>query len=421
MPSPATTGLLLDTAHDAGFSPDGLRRAFALLDGWIEQGVLPGAAALVARGGRVAGEAYLGVAERASGRKVDPETIWGLASITKPVTATAVLLLVERGLVALDQPLCTLIPEFLGGPETGFDRCAVTLRHQLSHCSGLPGFSPDNFDLRRMHRPLADFVRSFYRQPLLFAPGALHYYSNVGICLAAEVVGRALGGVLGQRVESPAVDRYHAFVQEAILGRLGMASSSLRPPAEWDGRIARVEDTGQEGTDWEMANSAYYRSLGIPWGGLFSRPRDLIRFVDLFLPAAGGRQRIGVADSTIPAPPIIAPATARVMTTVQFAPPDAPPDLAPELREGGPPDVIRPQVEWGLGWAVKGTKRGHESGDLTSPATYSHSGATGTVTWADPATDIACVLPTNRAQRSGWHTDELRMARFANAVMAAAL
>lgn len=418
--SPAT-GIILDTAREAGFSPDGLRRAFALLDDWIGAGVLPGAAALVARGGRVAGEAYLGLADRAGGRAVDAGTIWGLASITKPVTATAVMLIVERGLIALDQPLGDLLPEFLAGQTPAFDGRAVTVRHLIAHCSGLPGFSPDNLDLRRGHRPLGDFVRSFLRQPLLFAPGALHYYSNVAICLAAEVVGRALAGTLGREGAPLAIDRYHDFVHEAILAPLGMASSSLRPPAAWDGQIARVEDTGQEGTDWEMANSAYYRGLGIPWGGLFSRPRDLIRFVDLFLPAAGGRRRLGNADGAADVPQVIAPATARAMTTIQFAPPDAPPALAPALRDGAPPEVVRPQVEWGLGWAIKGAKRGHESGDLTSPATYSHGGATGTIAWADPAADVACVLLTNRAMRSGWHTEGLRMARFGNAVLAAAL
>lgn len=413
-------GLLLESAESAGFSPDGLRRAFALLEGWIVQGVLPGAAALVARGGQVAGEAFLGLADPGSGRTVDATTIWGLASITKPVTATAVMLLVERGRLALDQPVYTLLPEFLDGPAGDFDRRAVTLRHLLGHCSGLPGFPPENRGFRRAQRPLADFVRAFLRQPLLFAPGALHYYSNVGIGLAAEIVGRALDGSLGQQADSPAIDRYHTFVQEAILRPLGMADSAILPPVAWDARIARVADTGQEGTDWEMANSAYYRGLGIPWGGLFSTPRDLIRFVDCFLPAAAGRRRLGLAAGAEPGSPLVAPATARAMTTIQFAPPDAPPDLAPELRDGSPPEQIRPQVEWGLGWQVKGTKRAHESGDLTSPATFSHVGATGTIAWADPATDIACVLLTNRAMRSGWHTEGLRMARFANAVVAAA-
>ena len=226
-----------------------------------------------------------------------------------------------------------------------------------------------------------------------------------------------LTGTLGQAVAAPAIDAYHGFVQAEILDPLGMASSSLRPPAAWAERIARVEGTGQEGTSWEMANSAYYRGLGIPWGGLFSRPRDLIRFVDLFLPGAGGRDRISGAAGRR----ILAPATVRAMTTIQFAPPEAPAALAPELREDRPSDPPRARVEWGLGWAIKGTKRADETGDLSSPATFSHGGATGTIAWADPERDLACVLLTNRARRGGWHTEGLRLARFANAIIAAAL
>lgn len=213
---------------------------------------------------------------------------------------------------------------------------------------------------------------------------------------------------------------YHAFVQQQILAPLGMASSALRPPPEWDERIALVEDTGQAGEDWEVANSAYYRSLGIPWGGLFSRPRDLVRFVDCFLPDAGGRQRIGVTDPHR-APRVASPATVRAMTTVQCAPPDAPADLAPDLRNGGPPATIRPRVDWGIGWEIKGTKPLHPAGDLTAAATFSHGGSTGTLVWADPATDIACVLLTNRAMASGWTRECPYQALFANAVLAAAL
>ena len=327
------------------------------------------------------------------------------------------MLLVERGTVALDEPVHTLIPEFLDAPATAYDRRAVTLRHLLAHCSGLPGFPPDNLDLRRAHQPLAAFVRSMLRQPLLFAPGALHYYSNPGIAILGEVVARALDGSLRRAVAEPAIDRYHPFVQGAILAPLGMTSSALRPPLDWADRFAWVRDTGQEGEDWEMANTPYYRSLGIPWGGLFSRPRDLIRFVDIFLPAAAGRLRIGV---DAPGPQVIGAATTHAMTTVQFAPPDAPASLAPELRDGAPPEVSRPRVEWGLGRQVKGSKLGHETGDLTSPATFSHSGATGTLAWGDPQADLACVLLTNRAMRSGWHTAQHRFARFSNTVRAAA-
>ncbi len=411
-------GAVVEGAREAGFDPHALRRAFDLIEQWVTRGVVPGAAALVARGGRIAGETYVG--DRAPGHPADSETIWGLASVTKPFTAAAVMLMVERGLIALDEPLADLLPEFLDAPETPFDRRAVTLRHVLAHCSGLPGVSPDNFDLRRAHQPLEAFVASFGAQPLLFAPGTLHYYSNPGILMAAEVVGRAVSGTLRRPVERPMVRQYHAFVHQHILAPLGMVASALLPPPEWSERIAHVAGTGQEGQDWEMANSAYYRGLGIPWGGLFSCPRDLVRFVDCMLPAAGGRQRIGHTDPVSPGARILSAATARAMTTIQFAPPDAPADLAPELRDGAPPANIRPAVAWGIGWEIKGTNRLHPSGDLTSPATFGHLGSTGTMVWADPETDIVCVLLTNRTLASGWTTERPRQAYFSNAVMAAA-
>jgi beta-lactamase class C len=407
----------VEGAAEAGLDAEALRRAFDLLATWVEADVLPGAAALVTRGGKIAGEAYLGLAKRSEGRAVDADTVWSLASVTKPFTAGAVLLLVEEGCLSLDEPLYRMLPEFLDGQSSPFDRKAVTLRHVLSHCSGLPGFSPDNTALRQAHRPLEDFVRSFGAQPLLFAPGSAHYYSNPGILLAAEAVGRALGGTLGERVQGPEVRRYHPFVHERILAPLGMGSSGLLPPEEWDGRIAWVERTGTEGMDWEGANSRYYRTLGIPWGGLYSRPRELVRYVDLFLPRARGGQRVGVSGGE--GVQLVGPATAQAMTAVQFGPPDAPPELAPELRDSAartPPLAV---VEWGLGWTVKGSKRPHFSGELTSAQTYGHLGATGTMVWADPAQDVACVLLTNRTLVSGWTQERPRQALFSNAVMAA--
>lgn len=409
----------LDGARAAGFDPDRLQDAFRLLTTWVEAGVLPGATAVVARGGRVAGEAYVGLAHQARRQPVDDQTIWSLASVTKPFTATAVMLLVERGLLSLDEPLHRLLPEFLDAPVTAFDRRAVTLRHVLAHCSGLPGFSEDNLALRQAHRSLEDFVRSFGRQPLLFAPGTAHYYSNPGILMAAEAVGRALDRTLGEAVATPAVRRLHAFVTEQILQPLGMTNSSMLPPPEWSERIAWVERTGQEGLDWEGANSTYYRSLGIPWGGMFSRPQELIRFVDLFLPAAGGRQRIDAAPSSHERVRLVSAATAQAMTTAQFAPPDAPSDLAPELRDSAALAIPRPAVSWGIGWEVKGAQRPHRSGELTSPATFGHAGATGTMVWADPTVDVACVLLTNRTLVSGWTSKRPRQGLFSNAVLAA--
>ena len=292
-------GIEVEEAQAAGFDGDRLRNVFRMVQHWIDQGVLPGAAALVTRGGKIAGEAYLGSAVR-DGRPVTSNTLWALASITKPFTATTVLLSVEQGYFSLDEPIYQLLPEFLDAPTSAFDRRSVTVRHMLAHCSGLPGFTRDNLLLRQAHRPLEDFVPSFMREPLLFAAGSLHLYSNIGVLLAAEVVSRAICGTLRQEVSRPAVANFHTIVEREILTPLGMKNSSLRPSPEWYDRIAWVEETGQEGLDWETANSSYYRALGIPWGGLFSSPRELRRLRGPLL--AGGKWSSSSWGSWFPVP-----------------------------------------------------------------------------------------------------------------------
>jgi beta-lactamase class C len=103
---------------------------------------------------------------------------------------------------------------------------------------------------------------------------------------------------------------------------------------------------------------------------------------------------------------------------VQFAPPDASTTIAPDLRDVAPRDPLLSSVPWGIGWEVKGGKRPHSSGELTSGATFGHLGATGTMVWADPQADVACVLLTNRTLASGWTTERPRQALFSNAVLA---
>ena len=405
----ARAGYNLDGARAGGFDVDRLRAAFGLLTGWVGEGILPAAAALVARGGKVAGEVYVG--QGAPGRPATSETVWHLASITKPFTATAVMSLVEAGILDLDIPIQTYVPEFATWAR-GLWRDQITLRHSLTHCSGLPGFARNNTDLRRAHAPLSAFVSAFGSEPVIFEPGTLHYYSNCGILMAAETVARAVSGKLGKALPEPAIASFHGHVRDRALLPLGMTNTTFFPDADWDDRVARVADVGQP-SDWEMSNSAYYRALGIPWGGLYSTPRDLVRFVDSFLPATAGVARMAAGAR------LLSPLAAATMITQQFAPPDAPAALFPELRDGAPPTSLRPAVPWGVGWLLKGSRRASYFGSLTSPATFGHLGASGTMVWADPATDTALVVLTNRTLAAGWTPEPGRLALFSNAVLGA--
>lgn len=406
-------GIHLDGARAAGMDPDRLARAFGLLETWVADGVLPGAAAAVTRGGRVAGQAYVGLARR-PGHPVTSDTLWGLASITKTMTASVIMMLVEAGALSLDQTVASVLPEFPDAPGGGASRHRVTLRHLLAHCSGLPGFSRDNLALRRSHQPVESFLQSFAKEPLLFEPGSLHYYSSVAVGLASSIAARALDGTLGQRVPEPSLASFRSFFDRAILAPLGMRDSLLGAPSSWQERIADVEQTERQDADWGV-NSAYFRQWGQPWGGLYSKPMDLVRFVDVFLPGAGGSQRIGVEGV---AARLLSPAAARTMVTVQADPPDAPLDLAPELRDGDPPAVRRPRVSWGVGWAINGVS--HDFfGDLNSPSAYGHLGSLGNMAWGDPSIDVTCVLLTNRGLASGWTLQPPRQRFFSNAVVAA--
>jgi beta-lactamase class C len=273
---------------------------------------------------------------RGFGRSPAPDAVYLLASITKPMTATAVMTLVEGGAVSLTDRVDKFIPEFRGG-----DRALVTVRHLLTHTSGLPDMLPENTELRKRHAPLKDFVAGVCKTPLLFKPGTQVRYQSMGILLAAEIVERV--------THQPLRD----YLKKEVFAPLGMEKTSLG----LGGR--RISDTVlcqvPEHTDWDW-NSPYWRDLGAPWGGAHSTAPEVARFLDLFL-KPGGR--------------VLRPETARQMVTNQ----------TPGLN-----------TPWGIGWMVKPGN----FGKACSAATFGHYGATGTVAWADPKSGTECVLLTTK-------------------------
>ena len=369
--------------EDVGMDSAQLERAFEMLGSWVEDGTLPGASALVARRGVIVGRRWFGDAVREPTRRpIGPDTLFAVASVTKPFTATAIMQLAERGRLSIDQPVHELLPEFAGHGKDG-----ITLRHFLTHTSGLPEYADDNDEIRHRHLGLDAFVRSYCRGRLLFPTGSQWSYSNHGFGLAGEIVGRYGGR------------GYHAFVAEEILAPLGMRDSCLQPPESvWD-RIAWVWLPGEPHTDHERYNSPYFRKLGIPWGGLYTTPEELAVFAQAFLEGGAYRGRL-----------IVSPATAREMTRDQ---------LSESIRDTS--GVARWRTaSWGIGWDVKGRKAPHNSGALTSPATFGHTGSSGSMLWADPALQLVCVMIGTRLAESGWVDGSVpRRALFSNAVVAA--
>jgi len=370
-----------------------------MVSAWVESGLLPGAALLIARGDDVLVERYWGRASLRADVPAGPETLWSIASITKPVTAAAVMACVDLGRLSLDAPVVDYLPEFAG--DGGQARLEVTLRHFLTHTSGLAGFSRDNLELRRRHAPIDDFISSFLREDLHFAPGRWHLYSSVGFGLAAEAVGRAV------HTHPRALTGYEEFTLD-LLSELGITGVAFRPDEEQQSRAVWVESTGQEGLSWEIGNSRYYRSLGMPWGGLFAPAREVLRFLQAFLPGADGPGALSTASRTW-------------MSSAAVNVAEAPATVAPTQRDvtWDPDAAPRTSVSWGIGFEVKGAATNDFMGDDTDPTTFGHYGASGTIAWADPTRNLAAVLLTNRAWVSRWPVQGRRAAGLANAIIAA--
>ena len=339
----------VDAPSRAGLDPRRLQAAYDLLERWADDGSVPGSAIAVARRGIQVPTRAFGV--RCRGERhgaMTPDSVFLVASVTKPVTATAAMQLVERGLLGLDEPVCERIPEL-----TGAGKEQIRLLHLLTHTSGLPDMLPENVALRRQHAALADFVAATCRCGLLFRPGQRVSYQSMGTLLAGELVERAGGRSLA---EAMAAD---------LFAPLGMASSSLGIRPDLEARSADVcLPPEQVGTDWHW-NTEYWRRLGAPWGGMFATADDLVRFLVAFL--EGGR---------LEGARILGTATALAMVT------DASRRL-PDL-----PDAARRR--WGLGWRLG------DWGDLASPESWSHGGATGTLVGADPRSGLAVAVFTTR-------------------------
>ena len=201
------------------------------------------------------------------------------------------------------------------------------------------------------------------------------------------------------------MDAYWTFAL-ALLRDLGVNDAVFLPDEDQQLRIAWVESTGQEGLDWEIGNSKYFRSLGFPWGGLYVRARDVLTFVSAFLP---GKESAALSA-----------AARKAMITQNAAPPDAP-SVAPTQRDvtWDPTRPPRARVPWGLGWEVRGGEPSDYMGDRSHTTAFGHYGASGSIAWADPEEGLAVVLLTNRAWQSWWPAQERRTARLANEIMAA--
>jgi D-alanyl-D-alanine carboxypeptidase len=235
----------------------------------------PGAAVVVSRAGRVVFEKGYGLADTARRVPASPETVFRLASVTKALTSTALLMLTERGQLALDDPVTKLLPSY---PSAG---STITVQHLLSHSSGLPDYldRPDSMQWANQEYTVQGLIDAFKTRPAGFRPGEKTTYSNSNYVLLGAIIERISGQTLA------------AFLDSNVFRPLGMASSSCEGAWNDVPRLATAYEptrTADGVQDWTRLVQArpYTRSALYAAGGCASSARDLGRFSGALL--AGG-------------------------------------------------------------------------------------------------------------------------------------
>lgn len=348
-----------------------LDRAYRVAAGWVRDGVVPGVAIAVARNGDLVGEWYGGKQSAGGGSPVAADTLFSIDTITRVFTATALLRLVERGRLGLDEPVRRFVPA-LATP----DKREITARHLLAHIAGFPANDPDEETLWSEAASFERFVESAARQPLESAPGERVVPSQPGYWVAAALT-TAVAGV-----------PFAELVQAEVLQPFGLHESFVRLPADAAGRAARRYGHGR------IFNTEYGRRLGSPAAGMFATARDLVRFASVFV--RGGLTPEGER--------VLSGATVLAMTTGQTA---------------GLPVSDGTYAAFGLGWGIKGEMLAHATGDLVSARAFFEVGRSGCLLLGDPGTGISLAVLANRDLATGWTTEIPRWGRLANAIVAA--
>lgn len=333
-------------------SPSPTRHLVAGLQPFVDSNTLAGAIALVASKDCILALETVGYGDIAAKKPMQPDSLFWIASVTKPVTATAMMMLVDDGKVSLDDPVEKYLPEFADQTvavkqENGQvllkkpDR-PITIRHLLSQTSGLPFMSP--LEIPVMDRlSLSDIVRLYALLPLQTEPGVCFQYSNENF------------GTAGRIIEIVSGMPYEEFLSKRLFEPLGMVDTTFWPNEEQISRLVKVYKANEEKTGLVEGSITWLthplndriRRHPTPGGGLFSTVSDTATFGRMFLAGGVFEGRRYLSEAAI-----------REMTTKQTG----------DLPES-----------YGLGWWTEGQA-------------FGHGGAYCTNLWVNPEKQLAMVL-----------------------------
>jgi CubicO group peptidase (beta-lactamase class C family) len=361
-----------------GFCPQRTRHLIQVLQAEVDRARLPGAVALIARRGQVVLHEAVGRQDPAAGTPMALDAIFRIYSMTKPIVSVAVMVLVERGQLLLSDPVAQHLPAFAdvqvashitGHTVLRHPKAAPTVQDLLRHTAGLTYEILGSEPIQRQYaqarlasrdRSNAEFAQALAGIPLMFEPGTVWEYSR-----ATDLLGALVEAVSGQSLG--------AFLQENILGPLGMVDTSFVVPPEKHHRIAEAFEKDPDG-GIPMRLIDVRKSVAMQAGGagLASTSADYARFLQCLLNG-------GVLDGQR----ILSPATVRTMTADHLG-------GIGVHRAGRSGELLPPGHGFGLGFAVR-----LEEGVATmagSKGLYYWGGIAGTTFFVDPAKDFFALM-----------------------------
>lgn len=378
------------TPEEAGMSPSRIEHVKELAAGWVVDGATPALVVMAARRGVVVlHEAYGRLTPEADSPPLQRDSLFPISSTTKPITATAIMALVEDGLLGLNRPVQGYIPEFVGDGKED-----VLVHHLLTHTSGLDlvfGFTPPDGTPEEMGLPPNEetqhplvhaLLYPEFGTPLSMRPGEKMAYCNLNYALLGEIVRRVSG------------QSYANFAAERILGPLGMGDTHFIVPDAARSRAVKRPDTSA----FAYLNAEWIMDAPMPWSGVYSTARDMAVFGQMFLNGGvyGGAR-------------ILSPPTVAAMTRNQV------PGIGTS-RWGEYHD----EAFWGYGWNIYGGDDWESfPGTLQSPATFRHGGVGVVLLWVDPVYELVGVYFSVALEMFDSANAKSEWELFVNAVTAA--
>lgn len=379
--------------EEVGISPTRLKRLTDTLKTDIDKGVLPGAVTLIARQGKIAHFEALGFRDREANAPMTADAIFRVASMTKPLTSVAAIMLAEEGKLLLTDPVAAYLPELAGlrvaansedgsAEELAIEPCRspMTVQDLLRHTSGLTYAHLAGPLLRQAYdaanvgdenQTNAEMAAKLGRLPLAFQPGTTWQYS-----MSTDVLGRVVEVVSGVELDE--------FIIEWICKPLGMNDSGFGPADAT--RVAQPQNDPALGKRPPMRD-ATVRPKWISGGsGLLSTAEDYVRFCQMLLNG-------GIFANTR----LLSPATVALMTSDHLTHEFGRSSSTPVLF-----GALAPTPQLGLGFGLGFAVRTHPGRNPLpgSVGDFSWSGVTGTYFWIDPQRQLIAILLTQApAQR----------------------